>query len=67
MDNLKKALATTVDKGRGNTCGDIVEQFLKPRESTMFGHPVYYMDRPWPLISIYGPHEEFSKMILGYG
>ena len=39
MDNLETLLATTVDKSCGNTSGAIVNMFIKPRASTMFGHP----------------------------
>ena len=59
MDNLETSLATTVDKSRGNTSGSIVESFIKPRASKMFGHPVYLLDEPGPSISVSGPHEEF--------
>ena len=41
MDNLEASLATTVNKSRGNTSGNILERFIKPRASTEFGHPVY--------------------------
>ena len=59
MDNLEKSLATTVDKALGNTSGAIVERFIKPRASTMFGHPVYFLDGPGPSTSVPGPHEEY--------
>ena len=36
----------------------IVERFIKPRSSKMFGHPVYSLDRPGPLIAVSGPHEK---------
>ena len=48
MDNLETSLATTVDKDSGNTSGAIVERFIKPRASTMFGHLVYLLDGPGP-------------------
>ena len=31
----------------------------------MFGHPVYYLDDPGPLIEISGPHEEFFNSSFG--
>ena len=52
MDNLETSLATTVDKARGNTSGAIVERFIKPRASKMFGHPVYSMDDPGPSMEV---------------
>ena len=48
MDNLLTSLATTVDKSHVNTIGSIVERFIKPRASTMFGYPVYSLDGPGP-------------------
>ena len=39
IDNLETSLATTVDYARGKTSGAIVDSFIKPRASTMFGHP----------------------------
>ena len=39
MDNLEISLATTVNKYRGNPGGAILERLIKPRPSTMFGHP----------------------------
>ena len=39
--------------------GAILERFTKPRESTMFGNPVYLLDGPGPSISVSDPHEEF--------
>ena len=40
MDNLETSLATIVDKAHGNTGGSIVERFIKPIASTIFGHLV---------------------------
>ena len=48
MDNLETPLATTVYKARGNASGDIVERFIKPGSSTIFGHPEYSLDGPGP-------------------
>ena len=59
MDNLETSLASTVYKDIGNTSGAIVERFIKPRASTMFGNPVYSLDGPGPPIAVSGPHEEF--------
>ena len=69
MDNLEKSLATTVDKARGNTSGAIVEIFVKPRASTMFGHTVYSLDGPGPSMAVSGPHEEFfnSSFVICIG
>ena len=39
-------------KARGNTSGAILERFLKPTTSTMFGHPVYFLDGPGPSIGV---------------
>ena len=46
MDNLETSLAAMVDKSHVNTCEAIVDRFIKPRASTMFGHRVYSMDGP---------------------
>ena len=46
INNLETLLATIVDKACGNKSGAVVEGFIKPRESTMFGHPVYSLDGP---------------------
>ena len=59
MDNLETSFPATVDKSCRKTCGDILERFIKPIESTMFGQPVYSLHGPGPYISISGPHEEF--------
>ena len=59
--NLKTSLATCVDKACGNTIGAIVERFIKPRASTMFGHAVYYLDGTGPSISVPIPHEVFFQ------
>ena len=40
MNHLETFLSTTVNKACANTCGSIVEKFIKPRSSTMFGQPV---------------------------
>ena len=61
MDNLEPLLATTVDKDRGNASGAIVERFIKPIASTIFGHPAYLLDGRGFLIAVSGPHEEFSN------
>ena len=67
MDNLETSLTTTADKDRGNRGGAIVERFIKPRLLIMFFHPLYLIDGPGPLISISGPHEDFSKVLSVYG
>ena len=65
MNNMEKLLATTVDKVCWNTSGFIVDRFIKPIESTMFGHLVYLVDGPGMLIEIAGPHEEFFNIDFG--
>ena len=65
MDNLETLLATTVDKASGNTRGSIVESFIKPIVSTIFGHPVYSLDGPGPSVEVSGPHEEFFNSDFG--
>ena len=52
MYNLEKFLDTTVDKASGNTGGDIVDRFIKTIASTMFGHPVYFLDGTGTLLAI---------------
>ena len=39
MDNLEKPLTNPVDRGHGNKSGAIDEIFIKPRATTIFGHP----------------------------
>ena len=56
MDNFETPLATTVDKARGNTSGDIVERFIKPRASSIFEHQLYLMDGPGPSIAVSVPY-----------
>ena len=66
MDNLETSLASTADKACENAGGAIVERFIKPKASTIFGHPAYYMDRTGTSIALSGPYKYFSKMILVY-
>ena len=58
MDNLETLLTATVDNARGNASGSIVGKFIKSRASKIFGHPVYSLDGPGPLIAVSGPHKE---------
>ena len=46
-------------KARSNASGTIMERFIKLRASTIYGHTVYFMDEPGPLIAVSGAHEEF--------
>ena len=48
IDNLETFLTTTMYKACSNTSGDIVERFIKPIASTMFEHPVFFLDGPGP-------------------
>ena len=66
MDNMEISFLTKLDKARGNENGSILERFIESRASTIFVHPSYYMDGPGPSISVSGPHEDFSTVILGY-
>ena len=65
MDNLETLLATTLDKARRNASGAIVERFIKPRASTMFGPLEYLLDGPGPSIVVSVPHEEFFNGEFG--
>ena len=65
MDNLETSLATTVDYSFSNTSGAIVERFIKPSASTIFGHPVYYLDVPGPSMEVSVPHEDFFNSVFG--
>ena len=67
MDNLETLFATAVNKDCGNASGSILERLVKSRASTMFGQPSYSLDGPGLFISLSGPHEEFSTVILVYG
>ena len=51
-----------MDKALGNTSEAIVKRFIKPRASTMFGHPVYSLYGPGPSIAVSGPHEEYFNI-----
>ena len=62
MDNLETFLATTVDKARGNTSVSIVESFIKPRASTIFGRLEYYLDVPGLSILVSDRHEDFHQL-----
>ena len=57
MDNLEKSLATAVYKVCGNSSWAIVEKFIKPRTSKIFGHPEYFMYGSGPSNSESGPYE----------
>ena len=65
MDNLETLLATKVDKACGNASGSIVKRLIKPRASTIFGHPEYCMDGPGPSIAVSGLHKEFFNSDFG--
>ena len=65
LDNLEILLATTMDKAHGNTSGSLVESFIKPRASTIFGPLAYSLDGPRPSIEFSGPHEDFSDSSFG--
>ena len=65
MDNLETSLSNTVDKDHGNTGGSIMDSFIKPRASTMFGYPVYSIGGPGPSIAISGIYEEFLNSTFG--
>ena len=52
-------------KDRGNASGSIVERFIKPRASTIFGHPGYSMDGPGTSIAVSGPHGEVFNRDFG--
>ena len=54
-----------MDKAQGNSSGGIVEIFIKPRASTIFGHPEYSLDGPGLSIAVLGPHEEFFSSDFG--
>ena len=59
MDNLETSLATTVDNACGNASGSIVERFIKPRASNIFGYPVYSLDGSGPSMVVSLPNEDF--------
>ena len=54
-----------MDKACENTSGSIVDRFVKPRASKVFGHPEYSLDGTGPSIAVSGPHEEFFRSTLG--
>ena len=54
-----------MDKDHGNTGGSIMDSFIKPRASTMFGSPVYSIGGPGPSIAISGIYEEFLNSTFG--
>ena len=63
--NLETSLATTVDKSHGNASESIVERFIKPRESEIFGHPEYSLEDTGPSILLSVPQEEFFNSAFG--
>ena len=67
MGNLDKSFATTVDNSCGNSNGFIVEGFIKPRSSTIFGHATYSLGGPGLSIAVSGLYEDFSTVFLVYG
>ena len=60
LDNLETSLAITMN-------GSILERFIKPRASTMFGYPLYFLDGPGPSIAISVPYKYFLTVIFIYG
>ena len=54
-----------MDKARWNASGSIVGRFIKSISSTMFGQPIYSMDRQGPLIVISGTHKDFINSAVG--
>ena len=61
IDKFEALLATTVYKARWNASGDIVDRFIKPIASTIFGHPEFSLDGPGPSIAVSEPPDEFSN------
>ena len=61
MENLETPLTTPVDKARENSSGAAVEIFIKPRDSTMFGHLEYSMEGPGPSLAVLVPNEDFQQ------
>ena len=64
VNNPDTSLSTTVNKAHGNLNRAILERFIKPRSSSIFGHPVYSMDGPGPQIAVSVPYEDFQKLFL---
>ena len=54
-----------MDKACGNSNGAIVERFIKPRASPIFGHPLYSLDGPRISMEVSEPHEEFFNSAFG--
>ena len=48
-----------MDKNHGNTSGEIVDRFIKPRASTIFVHPLYSLDGTGTSMAVSVPHEKF--------
>ena len=65
MDTLEKLLTTTVDQAHDDVSGAVFKRFIKPRASTMFVHPEYFLDGPGPSIALSGPHEGFFNSVFG--
>ena len=49
----------------GNANISILQRFIKPRTSIIFGYLTYSPDRPVPSILVSGPHEDFSNSAFG--
>ena len=65
VDNLETSLANTMDKDHANASGTIFKMFIKPRASTIFGQPVYFLDGLEPSIAVSGLHEECFNSTFG--
>ena len=53
-----------MDKDRGGENVALVESFIKPRDSTIFGRLTYSLDGPVPPIAVSGPQEEFLNSVF---
>ena len=59
MDDLETSLANPVYRYRVNTSGSILDIFIKPIDSTVFGHMEYSIYGPVPLIAVLYFRKEF--------
>ena len=54
-----------MNNNRDNASGFIVERFIKPRSSQMFGQPAYSLGEPGLSIAVSVPHEEIFNSYFG--
>ena len=65
MENLATSFTNPVEKDCGNERISIVDIFIKPRASKMFGYTEYSLYVAWLSIAAPITHKEFFKSAFG--